>query len=459
MQITTNINKNIFRGYDIRGVYPFDINEDVYYTIGRSFGTYVKKFNQTKVVVGHDNRYSSDELVRALITGIIDSGTDVIYLGLCTTPMYYYAQIKLNNLTGMMVTASHNPKDENGIKFAINSQTNCKGEEIQDFYRFTAEGIFDEDVPLGELTRYDIRNDYIELFKSNLHFGNRRVKVVLDPGNGTTTTILKDLFSIFPIDFEIICGDSDPTFPNHHPDPCVENNLEMLKEKVFETGADLGIGFDGDGDRLGLVSDKCKFIPTDKYMIIIIRDIINKVHKKEFLYDIKCSKSLIDEIDRLGGTGICYRTGNSYTGGRIRELDLPFGGELAGHVFFRDRWLGFDSAIYAALRLIEIMSNTDKSVEDLLAGINEYYSTEELKFPSDDNRKVAVVDQIIKYCDEKGYSANTIDGIRVSFDDGWALVRPSNTGPNITARFEGNTPERLQELQQEFTNLIEEYNK
>ncbi len=459
MEITTNIGNNIFRGYDIRGKYPTEINEDIYYTIGRSFGTYIKKFNETKCVVGHDNRYSSNELVKALITGLIDSGVDVINLGLVTTPMYYYAQIKLNILTGMMVTASHNPKDDNGIKYSINSFSNCKGEEIQDFYRFTMEGNFDEDVPLGELTEYDIRNDYLELYKTNLHYGDRRVKVVLDPGNGTTTTILKDLYSQFPIDFEIICGDSDPLFPNHHPDPCVEANLEMLKEKVLETGADLGIGFDGDGDRLGVISNSGKFIPTDKYMIMIIRDIINKVPKKEFLYDVKCSKSLSDEIERLGGTGICYRTGNSYTKARVRELDIPFGGELSGHVYFRDRWLGFDSGLYAGLRLLEILSHTDKQVDDLLEGINEYYSTEEIKFASTDEKKVEVVDKIVKYAQDKGYNVNTIDGVRADFSDGWALVRYSNTGPNITARFEGNTVERLEQLQNEFITLIEEYNK
>ena len=458
MKITTNINKNIFRGYDIRGKYPTDLNEDVYYTIGRSFGLYIKKYNETKCVVGHDNRYSSDELVNALITGLIDSGIDVINIGLVTTPMYYYAQIKLNILTGMMVTASHNPKDENGIKYSINSFTNCKGEEIQDFYKFTMEQTF-EDEEKGTITEYDIRNEYIKLFKSNFNFGERKVKVVLDPGNGTTTTILNDLFKEFPIDFTIICGESDPMFPNHHPDPCVEENLEMLKNKVRELNADLGLGFDGDGDRVGVISNSGKFIPTDKYMIIIIRDIINKVTKKEFLYDIKCSKSLSDEIEKLGGKGICYRTGNSYTKGRVRELDLPFGGELSGHVYFRDRWLGFDSGLYAGLRLLEILSNTDKQVDDLLDGINEYYSTEELKFSSTDEKKIEVVDKIIKYCEENNYDINTIDGVRANFSDGWALVRYSNTGPNITARFEGSTKERLEELQKEFVTLIEEYNK
>ncbi len=457
MKLTREINKNIFRGYDIRGVYPVDLNEDVAYTIGRSYGTYIKRFKQVRCVVGHDNRYSSPELVKALVTGIIDSGMDVVYLGLVTTPMFYYAQIKLNIPAGVMVTASHNPKDDNGFKFSVDKNGNCKGEEIQEFYRFTMEQEFDSDY-LGTLSEYDIRNDYIKLYKENFNFGDRKIKVVLDPGNGTTTCIVKDLYDNFPINYEIICGESDPTFPNHHPDPCVEDNLTMLKERVLETNADLGIAFDGDGDRVGVIDEKGNYIPTDKYMIIIIRDIINKVDNKKFLYDVKCSKSLSDEIERLGAEGICYRTGNSYTKAKVRDDNLPFGGELSGHVYFRDRWPGFDSGLYAGLRLLEILSKSNKTVSELLDGINKYYSTEELKVASTDEKKVEVVDKIINYCKEKGYECNTIDGVRVNFSDGWALVRYSNTGPNITSRFEAKTEERLEELKKEFMDLISKYN-
>ena len=228
---------------------------------------------------------------------------------------------------------------------------------------------------------------------------------------------------------------------------------------LIENGADIGLAFDGDGDRMGLVTANGTFIPTDKYMIIVVRDIINKVANKKFLYDVKCSKSLSDEIERLGGEGICYRTGNSYTKAKVRDDDLPFGGELSGHVYFRDRWPGFDSGLYAGLRMLEILSNTDKSVEGLLEGINEYYSTEELKFASPDDVKFGVVDKIGEYAESKGYKFITIDGVKVLFDDGWALVRASNTGPNLTARFEASTKERLEELQNEFVRKIEELNK
>ena len=456
MQVTNNINKYVFRGYDIRGTYPEDLNEDMAYTIGKSFGTYIKKFNQTKCVVGHDNRYSYPVLTKALVTGILDTGIDVVYLDLVTTPMYYYAQIKLGIPAGMMVTASHNPKDENGFKFSFDERGNARGEMIEEFRDFTFAQNFDEG--LGTLSSYDIKEEYKELFRKSLDFGDRRIKVVLDSGNGTTSSFVKEIYEQFPIDFEIICGESDPMFPNHHPDPCVEDNLELLKEKVLETHADLGLGFDGDGDRLGIVDENGNYIATDKYMVIIIRDIFDKVQNKGFLYDVKCSKILDDEITRLGGRAVCYRTGNSYTKAKVKEDDLPFGGELSGHVYFRDRWPGFDSGLYAGLRMLEILSKTNKKTSELLEGITNYYSTEELKFKSPDDIKARVVDQITEYCKENNYNCTTIDGVRANFNDGWALVRYSNTGPNITARFEANTEERLEELKKEFINLIEKYN-
>lgn len=457
MEYKRDINKNIFRGYDIRGIYPTEIDEDTAYTIGLGFGTHIKKMGKSCCIVGHDNRLSSDSLYNALKQGIKETGIDVIGLGLCTTPMYYYACIKLQTYSGVMVTASHNPKDDNGFKFAFDESGNCKGQEIQDFLAEILEGNFE--TGNGFETLYDITDEYKKLFQENLHFGPRKVKVVIDPGNGTTAIIAKELYSMFPIELEVINGESDGTFPNHHPDPCVEANLDDLKDAVLENQADVGLAFDGDGDRLGVVTSNAIFVPTDQYMILIVRDIINKVKKKEFLCDVKCSKSFSDEVERLGGKCLTYRTGNSYTKAKVRDDDLPFGGELSGHVYFRDRWPGFDSGLYAGLRLLEILSKTDLSVERLLEGIEKYYSTEELKFASPDTIKFDVVSKIGEYAKEKGYQFLDIDGIKVLFDDGWALVRASNTGPNITARFEAKTEERLKELQDEFITLINTYNK
>lgn len=455
MKYKDDINKNIFRGYDIRGIYPTEIDEDTAYTIGLGFGSHIRGMGKTTCVVGHDNRLSSPSLYDALIKGILETGIDVIALGLCTTPMYYYACIHLKIYSGVMVTASHNPKDDNGFKFAFDESGNCKGQEIQDFLAEILEGKFMSGE--GKLSTYHIEPDYVALFRDNLHFGSRRVKVVIDPGNGTTSIIAKKLFELFPIDLVVINGESDGHFPNHHPDPCVEDNLEQLKHAVLEHQADVGLGFDGDGDRLGVVTNSAKFLPTDYYMILIIRDIISKVEKKEFLYDVKCSKALSDEIERLGGKGICYRTGNSYTKAAVRDMDLPFGGELSGHVYFRDRWPGFDSGIYAGLRLVEILSHTEKSVDELALGIPVYFSTPEIKFATSDDVKFGIVSKIGDYAKEKGYTYLDIDGIKVLFDDGWALVRASNTGPNITARFEANTTERLKELEEEFVGVLNQF--
>ena len=454
MEYKKDINKNIFRGYDIRGIYPTEIDEDTAYTIGLGFGSYIKSLGKTNCIVGHDNRISSNSLCSALMEGITETGIDITFLGLCTTPMYYYACIKLEIYSGVMVTASHNPKDDNGFKFAFDESGNCKGQEIQDFLNYILEGKFSKGT--GNITNYDITDDYLKLFKDNLTFGNRRLKVVIDPGNGTTSIIAKKLYEMFPIELHCINEISDGHFPNHHPDPCVEANLDQLKKEVEMVGADIGLAFDGDGDRMGMVSNNLKFIPTDKYMIIIVRDIIDKVEKKEFLCDVKCSKSFADEVERLGGKCIVSRTGNSYTKARVKNDDLPFGGELSGHVYFRDRWPGFDSGLYAGLRMLEILSKTAKNVEELLEGITEYYATEELKFETPDEKKFQVVEKVGEYAKSKGYNILDIDGVKVLFDDSWALVRASNTGPNVTARFEAKTEERLKEIQEEFVGKIKE---
>ena len=457
MKIKENINKYIFRGYDIRGVVPSDIDVDTAYTIGVGFGSKLYELGKDKCVVGHDNRLSSPDLHQALVQGLIDTGVNVIDIGLCTTPMYYFACIDQNIDSGIMITASHNPKDENGFKFSFSNYDNAKGKEIEDFYDFINKGNFH--YGKGSITKKNVKEAYLTALTENLSFGKRKVKVALDPGNATTTILLNDVFKRLDVDYIIINGENDGSFPNHHPDPSIESNLSELKEVVKDKNFDVGLAFDGDGDRVGVISNKGNFIPIDYYMIIVIRNIINKVSNKTFLYDVKCSKSLEDEIIKLGGTPYCYRTGNSYTKAKVKELDLAFGGELSGHVYFRDKFLGFDSGIYAGLRLLEILSNTNKSIEELLEGINRYYSTPEIKYTTKDEIKFSVVQEIENYCKEKGYTYNNIDGVRVTFDDSWASVRASNTGPNLTTRFEASTEERLESIKNEFENLIFKYNK
>lgn len=452
------MNKNIFREYDIRGIYPSEIDEQTAYTIGRSYGSYLReKYNVDTCVVGHDNRLSSDSLTKELIKGIKASGTNVMYFGLITTPMHYFSR-KVNKLPGIMVTASHNPKDYNGFKFSFDYDVNARGEMIKDFTEYTFKGNFLNGA--GEEVLMDIEDEYISFMRKNIFMGPKKIKVVFDPGNGTTSIIVKKIIDLFDIIEPIYINDeSDGNFPNHHPDPAVEENMEQLKIAVKENKADVGIAFDGDGDRIGIIDAKGNYIPADKLMIIIIRSIIKTSECKKYLYDVKCSKSLEDEIIKLGGEPFLYRTGASYTEYGVLSNNLEFGGEFSGHIFFNDRGLEFGSAIYAALRLIEILSNCDESVSDLLKGINIYQSTPEIKIPIADEKKQDVVNYVKDYCLKNNYNINDIDGVRITFDNGWALVRASNTGPNLTLRFEANDNNTLLKIQTEFTELINEYIK
>jgi phosphomannomutase/phosphoglucomutase len=451
------LNTEIFREYDIRGTYPETINESIAYTIGRSYGSYLQeKYNQTTCVVAHDNRLSSDALSSNLIKGITESGCNVIDYGLATTPMNYYGRY-LNHLFGIMVTASHNPKDDNGFKFSFDHLANARGPQIYDFRDYTLKGIFKNGN--GTITKNDITEKYLEYMKDGIKFGPRKRKVVIDCGNGVTCTVARKIFSQFNIDFEIINEESDGTFPNHHPDPAIAENMIQLQNKVKELHADLGIAYDGDGDRIGFVKEDGTLMSTEEFMIIIIRDIINKVQNKTFLYDVKCSKTLEDEIKKLGGTPLMYRTGASYTEAKCKEDNIPFGGELSGHLFFRDKVADIGSGIYASLRMCEILSKTNLSVSELCQGINKYYSTPEIKFPSPDDKKFNVIENIKKYCEEQKYPIVTIDGVKAYFQTGWILVRASNTGPNITFRAEATTEQDLEKLKNFFTNLINQYNK
>lgn len=454
-----NINKNIFRGYDIRGIYGDDLTEDVAYTIGKAFGTTVINNGYKKCIIGHDNRSSSPTLCDALISGILETGLDVVFLGLVTTPMYYLAQLKFSEKDGeiqpgIMITASHNPKEYNGFKFAIDNFGNACGEMIEKFRDFALSGEFLNGK--GELINADIRKDYLDAIKNSISLGDKKIKVVCDAANGTASIIIKEVFEMFKDSIEMIplyC-DSDPTFPNHHPDPSVEENNKDLKAEVIKNHADLGIGIDGDGDRVGVIDEKGNMVYIDYYAIIIWRDIMKNARNKNALFDVKCTKSLSDEIIKLGGTPVCYRTGNSYMKAKMRDGDFVFGSELSGHVFFRDKWPNIDDGIYAGLRLIEILSKTDKTVSELLDGINKYYSTPELKFEFSDDTKFKKIEEIKAYALSKRYKVNDIDGVRCDFENGWALVRASNTGPNITARFEGKTIEDMEKIKDEFLKLL-----
>ena len=464
-KVIENINPNIFRGCDIRAIYGKDLDENIAYTIGLAYAKYIRNNGYDRCVIGRDNRSSSLPLSEALIQGIIEGDNiEVIDIGLVTTPMYYYGQIFLNDgkniMPGIMITASHNPKEYNGMKMTVNDFGNACGEMIQQFRRFVEENskkeVNNERDVIGHVVKENVREGYLNLVKKSIDLGDKKIKAVVDTANGTASIIAQEMFDMFKDKIEMIplYMESDPEFPNHHPDPSVESNNEDLKKAVLENKADLGIGIDGDGDRVGIIDENGKMIFADFYAIIVWRYLMDKVTNKKALFDVKCTKSLADEIEKLGGTPVCYRTGNSYMKAKMRDDDFMFGSELSGHVWFRDKWPNIDDGLYAGLRLIEIMSKTGKSITEMLEGINKYYSTPEIKFEASDDVKFKIIEKIKEYCIEKGYKINDIDGVRAEFDNGWALVRASNTGPNITARFEGKTEEDMETIKDEFIGLI-----
>ena len=454
MKITNKINPAIFREYDVRGIYGDDLNEDVAYTVGKAFGSYVRELGESKVILGHDNRDSYMEIYSALMQGILDSGVNVFSLGLVTTPMHNFAKIYYDVNAGIMVTASHNPKEYNGFKMSVKKNDSLYGKELQDFKHYL--DCYDFKDGKGSVTEEDVFPAYLDNLKKSLRFGDRKVKVVVDCGNGTGSIFIENILKEFNIEYELLYCDSDCNFPNHIPDPAVKANMHDLGEKVKNLGYDLGVAVDGDTDRCGLVLEDGSFVPADMIMILFYRDLAKQMEVKKGVFDVKCSMSLIDEIKKLGLKPCMNRTGSVYCRSYVNENNLDFGGEYSGHLFFRDRYLGFDDGIYGILRIIELLSHSDKKISEFFEGINHYFSTEELKVRVTEDNKFNIVNGVIEYAKNKKYAFSLTDGIRVTFDDGWALVRASNTGPDLTVRFEAKTEKRLKEIQNEFISLIDE---
>lgn len=454
MKITNKINPAIFREYDVRGIYGDDLNEDVAYTVGKAFGSYVRELGESKVILGHDNRDSYMEIYSALMLGILDSGVNVFSLGLVTTPMHNFAKIYYDVNAGIMVTASHNPKEYNGFKMSVKKNDSLYGKELQDFKHYL--DCYDFKDGKGSVTEEDVFPAYLDNLKKSLRLGDRKVKVVVDCGNGTGSIFIENILKEFNIEYELLYCDSDCNFPNHIPDPAVKNNLHDLGKMVKDLGYDLGVAVDGDTDRCGMVLEDGSFVPADMIMILFYRDLAEQMEVKKGVFDVKCSMSLIDEIKKLGLKPCMNRTGSVYCRSYVNENNLDFGGEYSGHLFFRDRYLGFDDGIYGILRIIELLSHTDKKISELFDGVNHYFSTEELKVRVTEDNKFNIVNGVIEYAKNKKYTFSLTDGIRVTFDDGWALVRASNTGPDLTVRFEAKTEKRLKEIQNEFISLIDE---
>jgi len=448
------LDKTIFREYDIRGIFDKQMNYKTGFIIGQSYGSKSIELGSKEVVIGYDNRLTSEKLHNEVIKGLISTGINVIDIGLVTTPMLYFARTNYNLPLGIMITASHNPKEYNGFKFSFSKEGNAYGKQIEEFYEYTKNNIFKQGI--GIVENKNIKEDYINNMLNSLNFGDKKIKVVFDCGNGTGSIILKDIISKIDIiePYYIYC-ESDGNFPNHHPDPSVKENMNDLKQKVLELSCDIGVAFDGDADRVGIVDEKGNIVKIDILMAIIYNYLNKTLINRNALFDVKCSRTLIDELDKLKINKTMYRTGASYTNMMMQTGKFDFGGEYSGHLFFKDRYQGFDDGIYAGLRIIEILSHNNK-LSDLYKNFNEYYSTEELFINVNENDKQNIIEYIKNYAQNKNYKINDIDGVRIEFADGWALVRASNTTPRLSLRFEATTNERLLEIKNEIFKEVEE---
>ncbi|MEA1961379.1 MAG: phosphomannomutase/phosphoglucomutase [Bacillota bacterium] len=435
--------QNIFRQYDIRGIVDQDLDDTVMKNIALAFASMAEEKGCKTILVGRDNRESSPRFRDLIIDTLIPAGFDVIDIGLVITPIFYYAAKTLQLEAGMMITASHNPGNYNGCKLWLGDST-IYGEEIQKL-RKIAENPPSFTAPRGKLTEVNISNEYIKMIKEKITLGTRLPKLVVDCGNGSASFFAPQLFRELGCEvIELFC-ESDPRFPNHHPDPVDPKNMQDLSREVKATGADLGIGIDGDGDRLGVVDREGNLIWGDSLMILFWRDILPRFPGTPCIVEVKCSQSLIDEINRLGGKPIIYKTGHSLIKAKMKEINAIFTGEMSGHMFFADEYFGYDDALYAGARLIALLSKSDKDLVEMLSDVPRYYSTPEIRLPSSDEKKFTLVDQILKRFQQK-YDVIDIDGARILFPNGWALVRASNTGPQLIFRCEGKTQQDLDEI-------------
>ena len=445
------INPAIFREYDIRGVWKKDLTEEVVERIGRAFAVYLKNILQrekVKVSIGRDVRLSSSLMLKALSQGLLTSGLDIVDIGICPTPVQYFSLFHLPIDGGVMITGSHNPPEFNGMKLSVAKET-LYGEKIQDIRRIAEKGDFIQGA--GKTEVYEIMPEYLKYLRKSFPLLNG-IKVVVDAGNGTAGLIAPHIMRGLGCEvIEIYC-EPDGNFPNHHPDPVVMENIKDLIAKVVSSGADIGIGYDGDADRIGVISDKGEVIWGDMLLVIFAKDIIEMrkaegIHEKPvFIGDVKCSQIMYDEIKRLGGNPIMWKTGHSLIKHKVKETGAPLGGELSGHMFFADRYFGYDDAIYASLRLLEILSKIGRpySLDRLLGDVPKSVSTPEIRVACPDDIKFQVVKRVKE--EFKEYHFTDIDGIRILFNKGWGLVRASNTQPALVLRFEAQDEQSLRDI-------------
>jgi len=446
------MNPHIFREYDIRGRVPEELNQESVHRLGLSFGTYYQSHGASKITLGRDCRLSSPELRDSLLRGLLETGIHVLDLGMVPTPLLYFSLHYFDVDGGIQVTGSHNPPEYNGFKISLGKAT-IYGEEIQEIWKIAEAGEFHNGK--GRVESAQISAPYLDYLRNNLQPGQLPIKAVVDGGNGMGGLVAPDAFTEMGVEVVKLFCEPDGHFPNHHPDPTVPENLKAAILKVSETSADLAIAFDGDADRIGVVDHEGNIIFGDQLMIIFSRDLLERYPGATVIAEVKCSQVLFDDIEKHGGKPLMWKVGHSLIKNKLKEENALLAGEMSGHLFFGERYYGYDDAIYAGARLLEILTRTGKSIKELLAGVPPMASTPEIRLDCPDDKKFQLVAEMAEEF-KKDHQVIDVDGARVLFDGGWGLVRASNTQPVLVFRFEAQGEERLEQIRQIFMNKFEE---
>ncbi len=450
LTVPESLPEDIFRAYDIRGLAETELSDEVVYAIGLAIGSEALDQGQQSVIVAADGRHSSPRIRDALIQGLTASGRDVIDIGIQPTPLMYFATHQLGTQSGVMITGSHNPSEYNGIKIVIGGKA-LSGAAIASL----KDRIMTKTLATGQgqYQAQDVEQSYIDYIINDVAIA-QPLKIVLDAGNGVAGAIAPRLFEELGCEVIPLYCDVDGDFPNHHPDPTVEANLTDLKSIVQQQQADLGVAFDGDGDRLGVVTASGKSVPADRLLMLLAQDVVSRNPGADVLFDVKCTRNLNTLISNYGGRPIMWKTGHSFMKEKMAETGALLGGEFSGHIFFKERWFGFDDGMYAAARLIEILSTTDPDLDLQLEAFPESLGSPELKVETTESQKFAIIEQLVNSAHFDEGKISTLDGLRVDFPDGWGLVRASNTTPMLILRFEADTEEAMARIQTQFKDQL-----
>ena len=444
------INKYIFREYDIRGKVSDDFPPEVVENLGKAFGTFISRSGGQEIALSGDVRLTTPSLIESFKTGVLSTGVDVINIGILPTPANYFSMFKLDVAGAVQITGSHNPPEFNGFKMSRNKKS-VFGDSIQDLRSIIEKE--DYETGEGDEAPYKILNDYRKMIFEKISI-ERPLRVVMDCGNAAAAICAPDIFKKFDIELTELYCDVDGTFPNHHPDPTVKENLTDLI-KLMKTGNyDVGIAFDGDADRVGGVDETGEVIWADQLMALFLPELVNP--GDEILYDVKCSKALEEEIIKYQGKPVMWKTGHSLVKQKMVELNCKFGGEMSGHIFFADDYYGYDDAIYVAARLLQTLSRSKKTLSELRSELPKYFSTPEIRLEANsDEEKFMISEKAVDYF-TANFDCSTVDGVRINFEDGWGLVRASNTQPVIVCRFEATSEERMQQIKKLITDKLNE---